>query len=153
MKKIYIGADSAGYEYKQELIAYLGEKGYTVVDMGAENGLSGSHYPEYAMKVAEGVQKELNDAFGILVCGTGIGMSMVANKYDGIRAAVCGDTFSARMTRMHNDANVLCMGARVIGPSLCKDITDLFLDTPFEGGGRHELRVAMIADAEKAGRK
>ena len=153
MRKIYIGADSAGYEYKMELVSYLTEKGYTVIDVGADNGLSGSHYPEYAMKVAEGVQKELNDAFGILVCGTGIGMSMVANKYDGIRAAVCGDTFSARMTRMHNDANVLCMGARVIGPGLCKDITDLFLDTPFEGGGRHELRVAMIADAEKAGRK
>lgn len=153
MRTIYIGADSAGYDYKTELITYLTEKGYAVVDVGAENGLSGSHYPEFAMKVAEAVQKDLDGSFGILVCGTGIGMSMVANKYDGIRAAVCGDTFSARMTRLHNDANVLCMGARVIGPGLCKDITDLFLDTPFEGGGRHELRVAMIADAEKAGRK
>ena len=152
-KKIYIGADSAGYAYKQELIAYLGEKGYTVIDTGAENGLSGSHYPEYAMKVAKGVQEDPDGSLGILVCGTGIGMSMVANKFDGIRAAVCGDTFSARMTRMHNDANVLCMGARVIGPGLCKDITDLFLETEFEGGGRHELRVAMIADAEKLGRK
>ena len=152
-KKIYIGADSAGYEYKQELIAYLTEKGYTVIDTGAENGLSGSHYPEFAMKVAKGVQDDLDGSLGILVCGTGIGMSMVANKFDGVRAAVCGDTFSARMTRMHNDANVLCMGARVIGPGLCKDITDLFLTTDFEGGGRHEQRVAMIADAEKAGRK
>ncbi len=153
MRKIYIGADSAGYEYKEELISYLTEKGYTVIDTGAENGLSGSHYPEYAMKVAKGVQEDLTGSFGILVCGTGIGMSMVAGKYDGIRAAVCGDTFSARMTRMHNDANVLCMGARVIGLGLCKDITDLFLETEFEGGGRHELRVGMIADAEKAGRK
>ena len=150
MKHIYIGADSAGYEYKQELIAYLGEKGYTVTDVGAPNGESGSHYPEYATAVATAVQKDLDGSFGILVCGTGIGMSMVANKYDGIRAAVCGDTFSARMTRMHNNANVLCMGARVIGPGLCKDITDLFLTTDFEGGGRHELRVNMITDAEKS---
>ena len=118
---------------------------------GAENGLSGSHYPEYAMKVAAAVQADPEGTFGILVCGTGIGMSMVANKYDGVRAALCGDTFSARMTREHNNANVLCMGARVIGQGLMKDIVDLFLTTPFEAGGRHELRVAMIADAEKAG--
>lgn len=151
MRTIYIGADSAGYLYKEELKTYLTEKGYTVVDEGAEHGNSGTHYPEYAMKVAAAVQKAPEDAFGILVCGTGIGMSMVANKYDGVRAALCGDTFSARMTREHNNANVLCMGARVIGPGLMKDITDLFLATPFDGGGRHELRVNMIADAEKAG--
>ena len=151
MKKIYIGADSAGYEYKEELKVYLTEKGYEVTDCGAPNGKSGSHYPEYAMLVAEAVQADQAGTFGILVCGTGIGMSMVANKYDGVRAALCGDTFSARMTREHNDANVLCMGARVIGPGLMKDIVDLFLTTPFEGGGRHELRVAMIADAEKKG--
>ncbi len=151
MKTIYIGADSAGYEYKEELKAYLAEKGYTVLDMGADHGRSGTHYPEYAVKVARGVQADLEGAFGILVCGTGIGMSMVANKFRGIRAAVCGDTFSARMTRMHNDANVLCMGARVIGLGLCKDITDLFLETAFECGGRHEARVGMIADAEKLG--
>lgn len=151
MRKIYIGADSAGYEYKEELKVYLTEKGYEVVDEGAYNGKSGSHYPEFAMMVAAAVQADPNGSFGILVCGTGIGMSMVANKFDGIRAAVCGDTFSARMTREHNNANVLCMGARVIGPGLMKDIVDLFLETPFEGGGRHELRVEMIADAEKAG--
>ena len=152
-KKIYIGADSAGYEYKQELIAYLTEKGYTVIDTGAENGLSGSHYPEFAMKVAKGVQDDLDGSLGILVCGTGIGMSMVANKYDGVRAALCGDTFSARMTREHNDANVLCMGARVIGPGLMKDIVDAFLGASFEKGGRHEMRVSMITDAEKAGNR
>ena len=151
MRTIHIGADSAGYLYKEELKTYLTEKGYTVVDEGAEHGNSGTHYPEYAMKVAAAVQKAPEDTFGILVCGTGIGMSMVAGKYDGVRAALCGDTFSARMTREHNNANVLCMGARVIGPGLMKDITDLFLATPFDGGGRHELRVNMIADAEKAG--
>ena len=147
MKKIYIGADSAGYELKEELIAYIGEKGYEVVDCGT-NSSESCHYPEFASAVAKSVQAELDTSLGILVCGTGIGMSMAANKYDGIRAAVCGDTFSARMTRMHNDANVLCMGARVIGPGLAKDIVDLFLSSEFEGG-RHKVRVDMITDIEK----
>lgn len=153
MKTIHIGADSAGYLYKEELKGYLTTLGYTVVDQGAEHGNSGTHYPEYAMKVASAVQQDPKNTIGILICGTGIGMSMVANKYDGVRAALCGDTFSARMTREHNDANVLCMGARVIGPGLMKDITDAFLSASFEGGGRHELRVAMIAEAEKNGKK
>ena len=85
---------------------------------------------------------------GILVCGTGIGMSMVANKYHGIRAAVCGDTFSARFTKMHNDANVICMGARVIGLGLAKDIVDAYLGAEYEGG-RHAIRVEMMMDVEK----
>lgn len=152
MRTIHIGADSAGYLYKEELKGYLTEKGYTVIDWGADHGNSGTHYPEYAMKVAKAVQQDPKGSFGILICGTGIGMSMVANKYDGVRAALCGDTFSARMTREHNDANLLCMGARVIGVGLMKDITDLFLTTAFEAGGRHEKRVNMIAEAEKAGR-
>lgn len=147
MKTIYIGADSAGYELKQELIGYIEEKGYTVVDCGTNSSAS-CHYPEYASAVAKNVQADLDGSLGILVCGTGIGMSMAANKYDGIRAAVCGDTFSARMTRMHNDANVLCMGARVIGPGLAKDIVDLYLSSEFEGG-RHKTRVDMITDIEK----
>ncbi len=147
MRKIYIGADSAGYELKEELIGYIREKGYTVVDCGTDSSAS-CHYPEFASAVAKSVQAELDSSFGILVCGTGIGMSMAANKYDGIRAAVCGDTFSARMTRMHNDANVLCIGARVIGPGLAKDIVDLFLSAEFEGG-RHKVRVDMITDIEK----
>ena len=153
MKTIHIGADSAGYLYKEELKEYLASLGYTVIDEGADHGRSGTHYPEYAMKVASAVQKDLENTIGILICGTGIGMSMVANKFDGVRAALCGDTFSARMTREHNDANILCMGARVIGPGLMKDITDAFLGASFEGGGRHETRVAMIADAEKRGRR
>ncbi len=151
MKTIHIGADSAGYLYKEELKAYLTGRGYTVVDEGADHGASGTHYPEYAMKVATAVQKDPEGTLGILICGTGIGMSMVANKYDGVRAALCGDTFSARMTRIHNDANVLCMGARVIGPSLMIDIVESFLSADFEKGGRHELRVAMIAEAERKG--
>lgn len=148
MKKIYIGADSAGYFMKEELAGYIKGKGYEVIDCGADSAES-SHYPEFASAVSKSVQKDLEGSFGILVCGTGIGMSMTANKYKGIRAAVCGDTFSAKMTRMHNDANVLCIGARVIGIGLAKDIVDLFLSSEFEGG-RHEIRVNMIADVESA---
>ncbi len=146
-KTIIIGADSAGYHLKTELISYLKELGYTVEDCGTDSDAS-CHYPEFASKVSKRVLEMPDKAFGILVCGTGIGMSMVANKYDGIRAAVCGDTFSARMTRMHNDANVLCIGARVVGVGLAKDILDAFLGAEFEGG-RHALRVDMITAVEK----
>ena len=148
-KKIFIGADSAGYAMKKDLITALREEGYEVVDCGTDSEAS-CHYPEYASAVCREVQKTPDEVFGILVCGTGIGMSMAANKYRGIRAAVCGDTFSARFTRLHNNANVLCMGARVIGYGLAKDITDLFLNTEFEAGGRHEQRVDMITAIEKS---
>ena len=149
MKKLFIGADSAGYDYKKELISYLSAKGYEMIDVGADSGASGSHYPEYAASVAEGVRASKGEALGILICGTGIGMSVVANKHKGIRAALCGDTFSATMTRVHNDANVLCMGARVIGIELAKVITDAFLSAEFERGGRHEMRVNMITAVEE----
>ncbi len=148
MRKIYIGADSAGYELKEKIKSKLKEGGYDVVDCGCDSTAS-CHYPEFASKVCEGVLSDLNGSFGILVCGTGIGMSMCANKYNGIRAAVCGDTFSARMTRLHNDANVLCLGARVIGEMLAYDIVEQFLTHEFEGG-RHAIRVDMMTDIEKA---
>ena len=147
MRKIYIGADSAGYFLKEEFKSYLIGKGYEVEDCGTDSDAS-CHYPIFASAVCEKVQGELDTSFGILICGTGIGMSMCANKYNGIRAAVCGDTFSARMTRMHNDANVLCLGARVIGPFLAFDIIDAFLGADFEGG-RHAIRVDMMKDIEK----
>lgn len=146
-RRIFIGADSAGYALKQELIATLLEEGYSVEDCGTDSDAS-CHYPIFASKVAKAVKADLDGSFGILVCGTGIGMSMVANKYDGIRAAVCGDTFSARMTRMHNDANILCIGARVTGTGLAKDILASFLGAEFEGG-RHAVRVDMITAIEK----
>ena len=146
-RRIFIGADSAGYALKEELIATLKEDGYEVTDLGTDSDAS-CHYPVFASKVSEAVQADLDGSFGILVCGTGIGMSMVANKYDGIRAAVCGDTFSARMTRMHNDANILCIGARVTGVDLAKDILAAFLGAEFEGG-RHAVRVDMITAIEK----
>ncbi len=146
MRTVYIGADSAGFELKKTVKEHLTEAGYSVVDLGADIAAS-SHYPIFAEAVARHVAANSNSC-GILICGTGIGMSMAANKVKGIRAALCGDTFSARMTRQHNDANVLCMGARVIGPGLALDIVDLFLSTPFEAGGRHSLRVDMIAKVE-----
>ena len=147
-RKIFIGADSAGYELKEKLKKYLADLGYTVEDCGTDSTAS-CHYPEFASKVCLEVQKDLGGAFGILVCGTGIGMSMCANKYKGIRAAVCGDTYSAKMTRAHNDANVLCLGARVIGECLATEILDAFLGGIYEGG-RHAIRVGMMADIENA---
>ena len=146
---IFIGADSAGYELKEHIKKKLTLEGYEVTDMGAYNTES-SHYPEFAALVSQNVQKNLDTAFGILICGTGIGMSMAANKHKGVRAALCSDTFSARMTRIHNNANVLCMGARVIGTCLAEDIVDAFLAAEFEAGGRHEQRVNMMADIENS---
>ena len=146
MRKIYIGADSAGYGLKCEVIPYLIEKGYEVVDCGTDSAAS-CHYPEFANAVCEKVKCELNTSYGILICGTGIGMSMCANKHKGIRAALCSDTYSAKMTRQHNDANVLCIGARVIGSCLALDIVDTFLAHDFEGG-RHATRVDMMMEIE-----
>ena len=148
-KNIFIGADSAGYALKEEVKLHLSALGYNVTDCGAYSAES-SHYPLFASKVCENVLKDQENSYGILICGTGIGMSMCANKYNGIRAALCSDTFSARMTRIHNDANVICIGARVIGPSLAIDIIDAFLSSEFEDGGRHRLRVDMITDIEKS---
>lgn len=147
MRRIYIGADSAGYALKEEVIPYLTEKGYEVIDCGTDSAAS-CHYPLFANAVCEKVKADLNGSFGILICGTGIGMSMCANKHKGIRAALCSDTYSARMTRAHNDANLLCLGARVIGSCLALDIIDAFLGADFEGG-RHQTRVDMMMDIEK----
>ena len=124
-KRIIMGSDHAGFGLKLKVKAHLEARGFEVADVG-------THTPE---AIAAG-EADL----GILVCGTGIGMSMAANKHKGIRAACCENTFSARMTRMHNDANVLCFGERVIGYGLACDMADLFVDTPFEGG-RHQARV------------
>lgn len=145
-RKIYIGADGAGYPLKREVIPYLEGKGYEVIDCGTDSEAS-CHYPDYANAVCNAVKADLEGSFGILICGTGIGMSMCANKHKGIRAALCSDTYSAKMTRLHNDANVLCMGARVIGSCLALDIVDSFLEHPFEGG-RHAIRVDMMKDIE-----
>ncbi|MGN0683187.1 MAG: ribose 5-phosphate isomerase B [Oscillospiraceae bacterium] len=141
---IAIGCDHGGYEMKTALIKHLQENNVEFVDLGC-NGET-VDYPDIAVKVCEKVTSGECDK-GVLVCGTGIGMSMAANKVKGIRAAVCGDTFSARFTRLHNDCNVLCLGGRVIGNGLACDILDLFINTEFEGG-RHQRRVDKIMELE-----
>ena len=146
MKKIAIACDHGGYELKLEIMKKLTEMGVEYVDFGT-NSTESVDYPIYAAKVCEAITSGETE-LGILVCGTGIGMSMAANKHRGIRAAVCADTFSARMTRAHNDANMICMGARVTGVCLAEDILHAFLDAEFEGG-RHAIRVDMMMDIEK----
>ncbi|MBR2025238.1 MAG: ribose 5-phosphate isomerase B [Clostridia bacterium] len=144
-RTIAIGSDHAALELKAEIKKHLESQGITVVDYGTYTPDS-CNYPDYAEKVCDAITEGKQD-LGILVCGTGIGMSMAANKCKGIRAACCTDTFSARFTRLHNDANVLCMGARVIGAGLACDIADIFINTDFEGG-RHQTRVDMVMALE-----
>ena len=144
---VIIGADSAGYALKEQIKEKLVADGYNVVDKGTDSDAS-CHYPIYGGAVAEGVQGADEKTCGILVCGTGIGMSMVANKYKGIRAALCSDVYSAKMTKQHNNANIICMGGRVIGRELAFMIVDAWLETEFEGG-RHANRIAKIHEIEK----
>ena len=139
--KIAIGADHAGYAYKAQFIEYLEKNGYECVNVGT-NGPESVDYPIYAGKVCDLVSSG-ECAFGILICGTGIGMSMAANKHHGIRAALCGDVESARLTRMHNDANVLCLGARIISYEKAFEILKVFLSTSFMGE-HHVHRVKML---------
>ena len=139
---IYLGADSAGFSLKEEIKVHLSDAGYEVHDMGTDSDAS-CHYPIFAAAVCESVQKNPDGAFGVLICGTGIGMSMCANKHKGIRAALCSDTFSAKMTRAHNDANVMVMPGRFIETASAKECVETFLNTPFEGG-RHQARIDAI---------
>ena len=143
MKKISIGSDHGGYELKKELIEHLKEKGYEVIDRGTDSSAS-CDYPTYANYVCDDIISKECD-LGILICGTGIGMSMAANKREGIRAALCHDTFSAKATREHNDANILCMGARVVGPGLALMIADTFLETEFSNDERHIRRISLFS--------
>ena len=141
MHKIIIASDHGGFELKTRIFEHLKMKGYDITDYGCYSPES-CDYPVFAKKVANEVSNN-SEIKGILVCGTGIGMSITANKIIGIRAALCTDTFSARMTRMHNDSNVLCLGERVTGTGLALDIVDTWLNTEFEGG-RHQKRIDMI---------
>lgn len=142
---IAIASDHGGFELKQEIMKHLESRGIEYSDFGTYTTDS-CDYPIYAEKAARAVAKGECER-GILVCGTGIGVSMCANKVKGIRAALCGDCYSAEFTRLHNDANILCMGARVTGSGLALKIVDTFLDTGFEGG-RHARRVALIHEIE-----
>lgn len=145
--KIAIGFDHGGVNLKHALTEYLNENGYEYEDFGAFDDKS-TDYNDYAEKVALAVQSKKAD-FGILICGTGIGMSIMANKFKGIRCAHCSEPYSARLTREHNDANVVAIGGRVVGEGLMRDIVDAFLKTPFSGGERHVRRVGKIAAAEE----
>ena len=136
--RIALGSDHAGLALKREVAALLTKLGHEPIDFGATDSAS-VDYPDFAAAVARAIQTG-DCAQGVLVCGTGIGMSIAANKFRGIRAALCTCEMEARMTRQHNDANVLCFGERVIGYGLACDMVDLFVDTPFEGG-RHQARV------------
>lgn len=140
-----IGCDHGGFELKNQIIEHLKEQGINVKDFGSYD-LGSVDYPDIALKVTKSIT-DGEAKLGILVCGTGIGMSIAANKVKGIRAAACSEAFSARYTRMHNDSNVLCLGGRVIGPGVALELVDLFINTPFEGG-RHARRVQAIMDIE-----
>ncbi len=141
MKPVALGADHAGFALKETLRQHLEERGIPYRDFGSYDG-SRCDYPDRAVPPCEAVTRGECD-FAVLCCGTGVGMSICANKVKGIRACCCSDSFSAEYTRRHNDANVLCMGARVVGPGLACQLLDLFLDSPFEGE-RHQARVEKI---------
>lgn len=139
--KIAIGSDHAGFEMKALIVKIIREMGFEVNDMGTDSSCS-VDYPDYAFTVAQAVSNGEYER-GILICGTGIGMSIVANKLKNIRAALCNDLFTAKMSRLHNDANILCIGARVIGSDLAKEIVKVWLTTSFEGE-RHLKRLEKI---------
>jgi ribose 5-phosphate isomerase B len=145
--KIVIGCDHAGYNIKSAVKAHIIDRGHEVVDVGT-NSTDSCHYPVFASAAC----KKILDGeceLGILICGTGIGMSIAANKHNGIRAACCSDTFSARLTREHNDANILCFGERVVGGGLALDLVDAFIDAKYLNNGNHVTRVAMLGEIEE----
>ena len=144
--KIAIGSDHGGFSVKEIAKPHLEKLGYEVIDFGT-NTPDSCHYPIYAEKVARAVASGEADK-GILICGTGIGMSIAANKIPGIRAAAVSDCFTAKATRQHNDSNILCLGERTVGPGLALMLMETFLSTEFEGG-RHQTRVDMISALEK----
>ncbi|MFC1517975.1 ribose 5-phosphate isomerase B [Candidatus Margulisiibacteriota bacterium] len=143
--KVALGSDHGGFELKEILKKFLNERGYKVTDVGTQSTDS-CDYPDYGIKVAEKVAKGEADR-GILVCGTGLGMSMTANKVKGIRSALCHDVYTAKMAREHNDSNVLALGARVLKKELALDILETWLTTNFEGG-RHQKRIDKISAYE-----
>jgi ribose 5-phosphate isomerase B len=141
MKSVYVGSDHAGYGLKEFMKPYIAGFGYEVVDSGCFSEES-CDYPNFAHNVCKNVRNNAEN-LGILICGTGIGMSMAANRFKGIRAALCSNEYQARMSKAHNDANVLCLGSRVIGQDLALSIIQVWLESEFEGG-RHQRRVDLI---------
>lgn len=146
--KIAIASDHAGFEAKQTLIAYLQSKNYIVNDFGTDS-LDSCDYPDFALKCAKSVANKEYD-FGILICGTGIGMSICANKVNGIRCALCQEEFSTKMTREHNDANMIAFGARVISVDTMEKLVDIFISTPFSNLENHVRRLSKISAYENS---
>ncbi len=144
--KIAIGNDHVAVEMKEHIAAYLKDKGIEVVNFGTDSP-ERTDYPIYGKRVADAVVRGEAD-FGILICGTGVGISLAANKVPGIRAVVCSEPYTAQLSRAHNNANILAFGARVIGTATAEMLVDAFLSTPYEGG-RHGRRVEMIAEIER----
>lgn len=145
--KIAIGCDHGGFNLKKDIIDYLKNNSFVFEDFGTYTKDS-VDYPDYALKLSEAVARGEFD-LGILICGTGIGIGIAANKVPGIRAALCGDTFSARAAREHNNANILTLGERVIGPGLAIDVVDMFLKTSFSEDSRHKNRINKITKIEE----
>ncbi|MBU5676586.1 ribose 5-phosphate isomerase B [Alkaliphilus sp. MSJ-5] len=144
--KIAIGSDHGGYGLKELIKKHLQEKGFDIKDFGTDS-IASTDYPDFARSVGEAVVAEEFDR-GILVCGTGIGISIAANKVPGVRCALVGDCFSAKATRQHNNANIIALGERVVGPGLALEIVDTWLGTEFEGG-RHQNRIDKITEIER----
>lgn len=144
---IAIGCDHGGVELKDMLLTELKKQGYEMKDFGTDGSCS-VDYPDFARLVGKEIQEGRAEK-GILICGTGIGISIAANKMKGIRAALCSDCYSAEMTRLHNDANILCLGGRVLGPGLALKIAEVFLSTNFSGDERHERRIHKIDELEE----
>jgi ribose 5-phosphate isomerase B len=140
--KIAIGCDHGGFQLKEEIVVLLGQLGHEVVNVGTDS-LESVNYPDFAEAVCAAITDGGCER-GILICGTGIGMSMAANRHRQIRAALCHELYTARMSREHNDANVLCLGARVVGPGLALEIVTTWVNTAF-GGGRHLERITMFS--------
>lgn len=141
--KIAIASDHAGYELKEHLKEFLSKMGFDILDFGT-NSKESVDYPDYAKKVVRSILNNLSDR-GILICGTGVGMSICANRFKGIRAALCDNTYTAMYSRLHNDSNILCLPARVIGYGLAEKIVEVWLKTEFEGG-RHKRRIEKIEE-------
>ncbi len=141
-KIIAIACDHAGYHLKTEILKFLRKMGVPVEDLGCDNSEESVHYPVYGKKVVDAVLAR-PEVWGILICGTGLGMSVIANRFPGIRATLCNDVYTAALSRRHNNANLLVLGGRVIGPDLAKEIVRVWLTTPFEGG-RHQERLELL---------
>mgnify|MGYP001069270569 CR=1 FL=1 len=151
MEPIFLGCDHAGYDLKQVVLQLLGDKGLVYQDLGCDCATVSVDYPRYALQVVKAILSHPGSR-GILICGTGLGMSIAANRFPGIRAALCQEIYTAMMSRRHNDANLLVMGGRIVGPGLAREIVRVWLETPFEGG-RHQQRLNLIDElAHAAGR-